>query len=755
MNYHEQETRNGIECSMNKYHLVLRLFLTSTVLLCLSGGLAGQSILIMGIDTGEYPLLRADVLILDEDDNIRSDIQVEDLLLTENGEERNILDVSCPVQERPQPISSVLTMDVSGSMSRHGIDLAKAAAHTWIDAFPAGNSECAISAFNHMSQLIQDFTNDKFLLRSAVDGLRAHGGTSFDAAFIAGLTGAIPIAASGRHRRVVVLLTDGIAGGDREAIIDAAEAAGVTVYCVTLDRAMPDILAQIARRTGGMYFENVNDDQTIRDLYYFILRTAIHATPCTITWQSDGCDLLRKVSLGMPSLDIEGFSQYTLPETLFGALDVMPSRVVHIRDPGAGETAAVTITARNQPVRLQAVTLEYPEFSVQDFGGSAPPFTLAPGESRVLTFSYTPAEDIYLSCRVQLEGDACDGAWLFVVGGRPGQGEDRRVIRLLHPNGGERFVAGSDTVITWEGVQPSAVVTLDYSTDAGVTWIEVAGNARGLTHDWHIPNTPSDRCLARVTALSRVLPPEGMVLVPDGTFYMGDNTGSGDLTERPAHHVTVARPFFLSISEVSQEEWMLLMGSNPSSVFALDHPVDRVTFLDAIMYCNARSRAEGLSPAYSIDGSRIEWSRSADGYRLPTEEEWEYACRAGNNEDFSSGLMTQPRCTPLDSNLDLVGWYCGNATTSMPAGMKAANAYGLGDMHGNVAEYCWSIGRTYPSGALTEDPTPDSIIFGPGRVMTRGGSRQGEAAECRSSSRRLVVGSARHTGIGFRIARNI
>ncbi|MBR9977546.1 MAG: SUMF1/EgtB/PvdO family nonheme iron enzyme, partial [Bacteroidetes bacterium] len=648
---------------MSKLRPGLQGIMTCAVLVFLSWPLAAQSILLMGIDSRDYPLLRADILILDEDDNMRSDIQAEDLHLTENGVERTILSVSCPVQQNPQPISSVLTMDVSGSMSRHGIDLAKTAAHAWIDAFPSGTSECAISSFNHTSQLIQDFTNDKALLRSAVDGLRAQGGTSFDAAFIDELTGAIPIASAGKHRRVVVLLTDGFAGGDKEAIIDAAVGTDVRVFCVTLDQTMPDILVEIAQRTGGMYFENVNTDQEIRDIYSLILRTAIHATPCTITWESDGCDLLRNVYLGMPSMNTGTYSSYTLPESSFSALDVTPSQVVTIGAVEVGETgtATVTIAARNQPVRVSAVSFEFPEFSVQHFGGSAPPFTLAPGDSRVLTLAYTPSDAVYLACRVKLEGDACDGAWLYVVGGRPGHGEDRRVIRLLHPNGGERFVVGSDTVVTWEGVQPNEVVALDYSTDAGTTWMTISGNARGHSHDWIIPNTPSDQCLARVTARSLVLPPDGMVLIPNGTFYMGDNTGSGDMSERPAHHVNVAQPFFLSMTEVTQEEWMFLMGTNPSSEFALDHPVDQVTLLDAVMYCNARSRDEGLSAAYVIDGSSIEWIRSADGYRLPTEEEWEYACRAGNNEDFSNGLMTQSRCTPRDPNLDMMGWYCGNA----------------------------------------------------------------------------------------------
>ena len=108
----------------------------------------------------------------------------------------------------------------------------------------------------------------------------------------------------------------------------------------------------------------------------------------------------------------------------------------------------------------------------------------------------------------------------------------------------------------------------------------------------------------------------------------------------------------------------------------------------AVQFCNALSLQEGLTPAYTIHGPNgdVTWHHDADGYRLPTEAEWEYACRAGSTTAFANGPITHTGCSPLDPNLDAMGWYCGNNSPSGPklVGQKQANEWGLYDMHGNV-----------------------------------------------------------------------
>ena len=111
----------------------------------------------------------------------------------------------------------------------------------------------------------------------------------------------------------------------------------------------------------------------------------------------------------------------------------------------------------------------------------------------------------------------------------------------------------------------------------------------------------------------------------------------------------------------------------------------------AIEFCNQLSIDEGLTPAYVIHGTHgnVTWNREADGYRLPTEAEWEYACRAGSHEAFCNGPITHTDCSPVDPNLDEVGWYCGNASDRRDVGLKDPNSWGLYDMHGNLYEWVW------------------------------------------------------------------
>lgn len=131
-------------------------------------------------------------------------------------------------------------------------------------------------------------------------------------------------------------------------------------------------------------------------------------------------------------------------------------------------------------------------------------------------------------------------------------------------------------------------------------------------------------------------PPENFVLITGGTFEMGSpDTESWRSVDETQHTVTVS-DFYMSMYEVTQEEYAEVMGNDPSSFSDGMLPVETVSWLDAVRYCNGRSELEGLTLAYSIEGRTVTWDRSADGYRLPTEAEWEYACRAGTTTPFNT-----------------------------------------------------------------------------------------------------------------------
>ena len=213
-----------------------------------------------------------------------------------------------------------------------------------------------------------------------------------------------------------------------------------------------------------------------------------------------------------------------------------------------------------------------------------------------------------------------------------------------------------------------------------------------------------------------------MVVIPGGSFDMGSKGASPD--EMPVHEVSIS-PFWMDRYEVVQEEFRKYQLPDPSHFKGQRKPLEQINWTDAALYCNERSRAEGLKPCY--DEKTWECDFAADGYRLPTEAEWEYACRAGSNTRYSFGNSS--------GSLKDHAWYTENSSaTTHPVGQKKPNAWGLYDMHGNVAEWCedfYAEGYDAAPGAAADPRGPPS---GDERVL-RGGSWRSSADACRASAR--------------------
>jgi formylglycine-generating enzyme required for sulfatase activity len=243
-----------------------------------------------------------------------------------------------------------------------------------------------------------------------------------------------------------------------------------------------------------------------------------------------------------------------------------------------------------------------------------------------------------------------------------------------------------------------------------------------------------------------VIAPGNFILIQAGTFAMGsppDELCRSFLNESQ-HDVTLTNSFYVATTEVNQAQWTAVMGWNDSDYRGPNLPVETVTWFDALLYCNQRSALEGLtsvytitdvtSSGYHITGGTVTRNQSASGYRLLTEAEWEYACRAGSTTAFCNGGISQCECGS-ESHLAEVGWYCANAGgTTHDVGTKSPNAWGIHDMHGNVWEWCWdSYSTSY-------------------RIM-RGGAYWSDAQRCRSASHAHGQPDLRGHDTGLRLAR--
>jgi formylglycine-generating enzyme required for sulfatase activity len=245
--------------------------------------------------------------------------------------------------------------------------------------------------------------------------------------------------------------------------------------------------------------------------------------------------------------------------------------------------------------------------------------------------------------------------------------------------------------------------------------IDVIGNFTGtIIEDW---NTAPEELVE--ISLPSGTAPEGMVAISGGTFMMGSPASEPERNSDEVQHSVTVSSFYMGKYEVTQAEYQAVMGSNPSYFRGDRLPVEQVTWYDAINYCNALSQREGLTPAYTVSGTSVTWNHAANGYRLPTEAEWEYACRAGEGTPFNTGN----NITTSQANYDGRVPYNGNPTgiyrgTTTDVGSFAPNAWGLHDMHGNVWEWCWDRYGSYTSGSQTN---PEGAVGGAGRVL-RGGS---------------------------------
>jgi formylglycine-generating enzyme required for sulfatase activity len=241
------------------------------------------------------------------------------------------------------------------------------------------------------------------------------------------------------------------------------------------------------------------------------------------------------------------------------------------------------------------------------------------------------------------------------------------------------------------------------------------------------------------------------VYVPPGTFLMGSPPEElGREPDEIQHQVTLTKGFYIGVHEVTQREYKFVIGYNHSYFehCGEDCPVEYVNWIEAVTYCNELSAMYGYKKAYTINGQDVSWNKTADGYRLPTEAEWECACRAGSTTAFYNGEISN---IYQDNNCDSIAWYYYNAFyTSHPFGGKDSNAWGLYDFSGNVSEWCWDWYGEYPASPVSD---PSGPATGSTRVL-RGGDLYDNAKSCRSADRKSMNPVYRANSAGFRIARN-
>ena len=255
---------------------------------------------------------------------------------------------------------------------------------------------------------------------------------------------------------------------------------------------------------------------------------------------------------------------------------------------------------------------------------------------------------------------------------------------------------------------------------------------------------------------------DGFLFIQGGTFLMGSPDAENWRIDDEMQHEVTVDSFCMDPYETTQGEYIRLMGDSPSTFTGDDLPVENISWLDAIRYANAKSTDAGLTPVYTIVTDGVTWNLSADGYRLPTEAEWEYACRAGTTTPFN----TERSLSAAEANFyghypyEIEENYFNDSIleakpgeyrqTTVAVGSFAPNAWGLYDMHGNVNEWCWDYYGAYDLKAADHPTGPASGT----RHVYRGGGWNDFAKNMRSAYRAAGQEDLHSYNLGIRLVRN-
>ena len=255
---------------------------------------------------------------------------------------------------------------------------------------------------------------------------------------------------------------------------------------------------------------------------------------------------------------------------------------------------------------------------------------------------------------------------------------------------------------------------------------------------------------------------DGFIFVSGGSFLMGSpETENWRIDDETQHEVTVPS-FYIDPYETTQEEYERLMGVNPGTFSGEKLPVENISWMDAVNFANAKSADAGLTPAYTVTDDGVVWDRSADGYRLPTEAEWEYACRAGTVTPFNAEKSLDAEEANFYGHYpyEIEENYFDNSVlearpgkyrqTTIPVGSFSPNKWGLYDCHGNVNEWCWDFYGEYdPENSV--DPTGPQTGT---RHVYRGGGWNDFAKNMRSAYRAAGQADMKSFNLGIRLVRN-
>jgi len=489
----------------------MKKFLLLVIIILSNLALYSQGLSVFDVETTNFPIIKAKFFAFDNKGNQITNLSASDFDLKENGTARKITNVSCPVPKPSQSVSIGMSLDNSGSMGSptgsSPLAFGKATAKRLAEQMTIPPSEIAVQSCDDKAIIWTDFTKDKSKYFTSVERVPGGGNNDFVEQLLNQRTGILNIVKTGNLKRIAVLYTDAywpaLTTGELQRCKDTCGKYNISFYAIVYStpyaepNGIKSSLKALAEATNGKLYDGVTSLSTVEDLATELQSLVQGGDPCTIEWESGKiCKAgLINVELMITPLNISTSAAYNSPDIAEQKLEFTP-KTIRFKNaiPGIKTDSMITVTAKNGNFTVTNIVSSDPEFTI-----SPTSFTLNAGQSMNLTLSVVPTDSGYTYCQYSLENDKCPTNYAASTGFK-GKKLKTRTLQLLKPNGGEVFLAGTDTIISWEGVLPDEAIKIEFTKNNGANWMVLSDSATGLSYNWKVPKLPGNQCLVRISA---------------------------------------------------------------------------------------------------------------------------------------------------------------------------------------------------------------------------------------------------------------
>jgi uncharacterized protein YegL len=487
---------------------IMKIIYTIIVLLLASNSMLGQNFHVYDVNSDEYPIIKAKFYVTDNENNQITQIVPEDFEIKENLINRTAREIECGSEPVFNKISTVLTIDVSGSMKGQRLDWVKSAASQWIDQMDSLNEETAITTFDDEALLYSDFRISKDLLLQSVASLEIRNGTNYKNAFLDPYAGALDVARRADYKPIIIFLTDGVGLSDftPKDIVKKAEELDAIVYSISIDISLPTEMKEVSDATGGQYFENIDSQEKLLEVYNVIREIAISTSPCEISWFSEGCLTGRIADIEYRPLKLKKQVSYDSPGEKFPEFEYIIDDGFATFECEKQSSYLMSLKAVNGNINVEGINKKSSLAVCSDFVASFVnrnvPFTLEKDSILQILITYNPTDNKYKICEFEIDASSCLNSNFTAISNCLNSPPSSVPIVIRKPNGGEVFKANSNEKVLWNGTPQNSNIMIDYSLDSGKSWKLINFGKMYNISDWVIPNVESDNCLVRVKKIS-------------------------------------------------------------------------------------------------------------------------------------------------------------------------------------------------------------------------------------------------------------